>query len=451
MVRPSPIVSKGQPPAFMERVLSSLPAALMIVDPNGRILEVMGALNAIARGTSSDLVGTNLVEYVDDAERAIVSELLQVISTSPESETVGPARVTYFDRDGAKRATEVWGINRSKDPEIKGICVILLPESAYDRFDQVLTHVVQGAALEQTFGTLAQALRYPPVVSESFFVMPGTDDRGIVRVPDLAEVPGPPGPGPWDEVWESDEPGIHRQIGQLSGKVRERAKKARFSSVSCFPVGRGVDGRAAACLVVWSRGAEAPPLNSQLAIDRAAGIAALAISHASVEAGLRDAAYRDALTGLGNRRSFFEALEAQVNAGEQPAVLYIDLDGFKAVNDSLGHLAGDAVLRVAARRLASVMRPTDELARLGGDEFAVLCGSDVSRDQVTAIANRLVEQLNRPLSVGDGQSVDCGASVGIAVGLPPGTLADTIIGHADRALYQAKAKGRGQWAFDDSI
>jgi diguanylate cyclase (GGDEF)-like protein len=186
-----------------------------------------------------------------------------------------------------------------------------------------------------------------------------------------------------------------------------------------------------------------------MAIDRAVGIASLAMSHAANDEGLRDAAYRDALTGLGNRRSFFDALEGQVEVGAQPAVLYIDLDGFKRVNDLLGHLAGDAVLRVAARRLASVMRPTDELARLGGDEFAVLCGGTVSTDQMVLIAERVVEQLNRPLSVGDGQNVDIGASIGIALGLPPGTLADAIIGHADRALYEAKAKGRGRWAFAD--
>lgn len=184
-----------------------------------------------------------------------------------------------------------------------------------------------------------------------------------------------------------------------------------------------------------------------MAIDQAAGIAAVSVSHISAEAGLRDAAYRDSLTGLGNRRSFFEALETQVAGGEQPAVLYIDLDGFKAVNDSLGHLAGDAVLRVAARRLSSVMRPTDELARLGGDEFAVLCGGTVSEEQITMIASRIVDQLNQPLSVGDGQNVDTGASVGIALGLPPGTPADTVLGHADRALYEAKAQGRGRWAF----
>ncbi len=421
----------------------------MIVDRDGKILFATGSLSLLAARGQVDLVGSRLTDYVEDDERAVVTELLKVTIASREGESVGPARVTYLDVDETRRTTEAWGVNCLEDDEINGIVVMLLPESSYDRFDHVLMNVVAGASLEQTFGGLAQALRYPPVSAESFFLMGGADDRSVIRVPDLAEVPGPPGLGPWDEVWSTEEPAIYRDIVSLPTALRDSAHRAGYGSVACFPINRSVDGQANACLVVWSRTGGPPPLNARMAIDRAAAIAALSISHISAEAGLRDAAYRDSLTGLGNRRSFFEALEAQVAAGEQPAVLYIDLDGFKAVNDSLGHLAGDAVLRVAARRLFSVMRPTDELARLGGDEFAVLCAGTVSIDQMTMIASRIVDQLNQPLSVGDGQNVDTGASVGIALGLPVGTPADTVLGHADRALYEAKAQGRGRWAFAD--
>jgi diguanylate cyclase (GGDEF)-like protein/PAS domain S-box-containing protein len=449
MARSSSTLGAGATPAYLTRVLASLPSALFVVDEGGKVLFAAGALESIATRTEEQLVGRHLVEFVAEPERPVVAELLAAAAAAPETETVGPAHVSYFDDDGTQRSTEVWGINRMRDPEIEGICVLLLPESAYDHFDQVLMSIVAGSSLEQTFGSLARALRYPPVLAESFFVMPGQDDRTVIRVPDLEEVPGPPGIGPWDDVWDTPDPMVHTPAGQLPPQLREAAKKAGFASLACFPIHRNAAGHAGACLVVWLRSGESPHLNAYMAIERAAVIASLAISRMAEEAGLKDAAYRDVLTGLGNRRSFFEALEVQVKAGERPTVLYIDLDGFKAVNDSFGHLAGDAVLRVAARRLASVMRPTDELARLGGDEFAVLCGGAVSRAQVAAIAERIVEQLSRPLSVGDGQTVDCGASVGIAVDLPVGTPADGIIGRADRALYDAKAKGRGQWAFAD--
>jgi diguanylate cyclase (GGDEF)-like protein len=439
----------GRPlaPASLERVVASLPAALLLVDGSGTVLGAAGALGQIGGRRSSQLVGSNLLEYVDEADRSVVVELLRVTAGSGEDEIVGPARVSYVDVDGPRRSTEAWAINRTRDPDVKGILVLLLPESAYDRFDEILMNVAAGAPLEQTFGTLVQVLRFPPARVEGFLLMPGGDDRTLSRVPELAEVPGPPTAGPWDEVWETALPHVHRRLAELPGPVREAAGRVGFESVTCYPVRRGVDGRASASLVVWSRVPEPPPLNVQLAIDRAVAIAALAISHASVQEGLKDAALRDPLTGLWNRRSFFEALESEVDAGHQPAVLYVDLDGFKAVNDSLGHLAGDAVLRVAARRLVSIMRPTDELARIGGDEFAILCSGKVTRNQVAAIAKRIVEQLNHPISVAEGQTVESGASVGIAVELPPRTPADAIIGHADRALHRAKALGRGRWSF----
>ena len=96
-------------------------------------------------------------------------------------------------------------------------------------------------------------------------------------------------------------------------------------------------------------------------MDRAQILASLMMSHSVVGERSLEEASQDLLTGLGNRRSYFQALDSRVEAGDQPAVLYIDIDGFKDVNDRLGRLAGDSALRVIARRLSSVVRPTDEL------------------------------------------------------------------------------------------
>jgi diguanylate cyclase (GGDEF)-like protein len=126
-------------------------------------------------------------------------------------------------------------------------------------------------------------------------------------------------------------------------------------------------------------------------------------------------------------------------------VLYIDVDGFKEVNDRLGRLAGDSALRVIARRLSSIVRPTDELARVGGDEFAILCAGDVTESQVIAIAARVVERLGEPISIGDAPALKLGASVGIVFDYPRGTTSDTLLAAADDALCDAKAAGRSCW------
>ncbi len=155
----------------------------------------------------------------------------------------------------------------------------------------------------------------------------------------------------------------------------------------------------------------------------------------------------DALTGLVNRSAFHARLEAALADWKQdtsgPAVLMVDLDRFKAVNDSLGHPAGDALLRIAAKRLRAAVRGTDVAARLGGDEFAVLLAAPVAPEVAAMVAERLVDLLARPYLV-QGQAANVGASVGLAFAEPDCTTVDALIGRADMALYQAKGNGRGR-------
>ena len=197
---------------------------------------------------------------------------------------------------------------------------------------------------------------------------------------------------------------------------------------------------------MWSRDLGPLGTNERTAVERAAHPR---VAHDLARRGRGTLLWRtpsqDLLTGLGNRRSFFEALDSRVEAGDRPALLYIDVDGFKDVNDRLGRLAGDSALRVIARRLSSVVRPTDELARVGGDEFAILCPRDVTEPQVVAIAARVVERLAEPISIGDAPRVKVGASIGIVLDFPAGTTADSLFASADEALCEAKAAGRSCW------
>ncbi len=156
----------------------------------------------------------------------------------------------------------------------------------------------------------------------------------------------------------------------------------------------------------------------------------------------------DTLTGLANRRAFFDAVKRAMGRARRVngrgAVLYLDLDGFKGVNDRLGHEAGDKVLKEAARRIATCVRESDLAARLGGDEFALLI-DDAPDAQAAAvgIADKLIQAIAEPIEV-EGQSVRVGASVGIA--LFDDTLGDTVkslISRADHAMYLAKLEGKG--------
>jgi diguanylate cyclase (GGDEF)-like protein len=171
------------------------------------------------------------------------------------------------------------------------------------------------------------------------------------------------------------------------------------------------------------------------------------------EAKIRHFARHDPLTDLPNRMHFLERMEsaeAHIRRGEQMAVLYIDLDRFKPVNDTLGHAAGDAVLVQVSRRLAECCREVDVVARIGGDEFALLIGPLHRAQDAAPLAERIVGSLSRPFPV-DGRMMEIGASVGIAVAPSDGNDTDTLMKSADVALYRAKNRGGGFCFHDESL
>ena len=156
-----------------------------------------------------------------------------------------------------------------------------------------------------------------------------------------------------------------------------------------------------------------------------------------------------AVTGLANRLRFREALAAAFERQQQGvdfAVLCIDLDHFKIVNDTLGHPVGDALLKAVADRLRHNTRPSDLVARLGGDEFAVIQTRASNSAQAAVLADRLVACVSQPYEIG-GHAIVIGASIGIALAPVDGRDADNLLKNADMALYRAKANGRGVSCF----
>ena len=160
-------------------------------------------------------------------------------------------------------------------------------------------------------------------------------------------------------------------------------------------------------------------------------------------------ALSDALTGLPNRRMFekyfthFAGRSQYVD--QQLAILFIDLDSFKAVNDTLGHEMGDQLLIEVTVRLKKIFRGTDFLSRLGGDEFVALL-TRISQDSVIAVNERILEALSQPFEI-DGQSVTIGASIGISIYPHDGEELEDLIRKADQAMYEAKNKGKKTYRF----
>jgi diguanylate cyclase (GGDEF)-like protein len=163
-------------------------------------------------------------------------------------------------------------------------------------------------------------------------------------------------------------------------------------------------------------------------------------------------AFHDTLTGLGNRLLFKEQLEeALQDVSVKPhtlAVLFLDLDGFKAVNDTLGHSVGDLLLKSIAAKLRDILSLTDRIARLGGDEFAILQISATQPGSSIALAERIIEIVSQPWNI-DGHDVTVGASVGIAFAHPDDMSTENLLKSADLAMYSAKSDGRGTYRMFD--
>ena len=173
------------------------------------------------------------------------------------------------------------------------------------------------------------------------------------------------------------------------------------------------------------------------------------------EARVHHMAYHDSLTGLPNRAMLSERLDAamrvvasgdKLQQGEKLALLFLDLDRFKNINDSLGHMVGDQLLRNVALRLVTAVRPGDLVARLGGDEFVVLMPAIAGGEDAARVADRIIDALSMACQI-DGHCLHISPSIGICLYPDDGGDVETLMRHADAAMYQAKAAGRNNYQF----
>jgi diguanylate cyclase (GGDEF)-like protein/PAS domain S-box-containing protein len=174
----------------------------------------------------------------------------------------------------------------------------------------------------------------------------------------------------------------------------------------------------------------------------------------AVEARMVHLAYHDALTGLPNRLLLVDRLQQAIAAGrrngEQVAVMLLDLDGFKQVNDTLGHLAGDALLRLVAQRLVECVRESDTVCRLGGDEFVLLLQRVRQPPDVGRVASKIQSAIGAPSPLGPAGEARVTPSIGIALCPQDAMDAESLLQRADAAMYEAKRAGRNAYRFFDT-
>ncbi|MEO6712535.1 MAG: sensor domain-containing diguanylate cyclase [Mycobacteriales bacterium] len=203
-------------------------------------------------------------------------------------------------------------------------------------------------------------------------------------------------------------------------------------------------------LAIASRAARRFDADDVTFLRAVANVLTAAIERARTDDEVKQAALHDPLTGLPNRVLLLDRLESALSrasrAGGRVAVMFVDLDGFKQVNDTFGHRAGDQLLVAVSRRLHATLRSEDTLARLAGDEFVIICERIDDLATIAGVASRIVMTLNEPFVLDDGTAQNSG-SVGISVAAGLGDDVDRLLREADAAMYRAKKAGKSRYEF----
>ena len=423
------------------------------IDLAGNVVWSGESIEELLGWSPEDLVGRSMLDVVapSSLDYAIESlsaatEYLSSRSEEPSTwEGVGPI-IELLRADG----TAVPCAIAVATPVRTGLPVFILQLRRVEgatALEDALVAMGRGDTITAVLGHVASMLAGElPDVDVAVAHRCTTDDRvEVVGAPaGLAGVfePGALAGSPWQATAEDPDTIVDHPVDALPEPFRGAAVRAGYHWLTTLGVRTTGPGQHRAYLAVWRRHPYPSHVFTNARIRQAVSLVGLVVQWEEGRRALQWAATHDGLTGLPNRSAFVRHLDHQRAEG-MTAVLYLDLDDFKPVNDQHGHALGDRVLAEVATRLRHAVRPTDVVARLGGDEFAVLCPAIGDMAAAGALADRLVTEVGRPLCV-EGIDVQVGLSVGIAA-LVDGDGPDEVLDRADQALREAKSSGKHQW------
>lgn len=435
------------------RVLDTAVNPFCVTNLVGDVLWASGAIEELLGLSPAELVGRSLLELVAPASLPTALESLAAgndyIHSRPDGPTgwegAGPI-VELIRADGSTLHCAV-AVATPVRTGLSGFVMQLRRAEAVTALEDALAAMSRGddiaSILRHVIALLAGEL--PDVdVAVAHRCTPDDQVQVVGSPAGLEEAfwPGVLAGTPWQAV--AEDPGliVDHTTDDLPEPLRTTALGAGYRWRTATGVTATGPGQHRAYVAVWSRHAYESHVFSHQRIRRAAGHVGLVVQWEEGRRALEWAVTHDGLTGLANRSAFIGQLDEQRDQG-LTAVLYLDLDDFKPINDDHGHALGDRVLAEVATRLRHAVRPTDVVARLGGDEFAVLCPDIGDLAAAGALAERLMAAVADPITV-DGVAVRVGLSVGIAE-LVAGEDADGVLARADEALRHAKTQGKRGW------
>lgn len=297
--------------------------------------------------------------------------------------------------------------------------------------DDVLGHLAEMVASEIAGATVEVGWEWDGTL---FAHVAGTD-LAVLEADD-----GSPGNRPWASAIASGEAIALNDLSELPRPVVDRARQLDFLGCWVQPISASPGSAPSAAVVVWRTLPVDLTTFTTHYVERGVDLVSLALQWDRGLQALERKASHGALTGLANRRAFFDCLRSSTAPDAPGTVLYCDLDRFKPVNDRHGHTVGDRLLVVVGERLQSAVRPTDLVARYGGDEFAVFCPGLVDEQEVHALTERLRGAMSQPITLDD-LTLEIGVTVGVSA-LRSGSEADRVVTAAAEAMGAAKRRSR---------
>jgi len=434
-------------PEFFQKLSQPTGSVILVVDGDLKISWVSESAEWILGFPAAALVGADGLDFLHP------DDLPFVLGVLAEVEERDPTQIRVIARPSPVRVRtatghqwfEIGAEHRADDPHVAGTVVRLRPEPTQVLVDRFLGLSMLDLPVGDIVLPLLELLEHEVPGSLTMLAHDWDGERFGAVVPTrptslTAAVHAASGEAPW--------------VGALGGQGAVRVSATDVEA----PLAAAMDaagvaslwvdpttpsGEQGACILTWRVNDGLPWRGHDDSLARVCRMAALVIERIADERALRRAATRDPLTGLWNRAAFYDALGAR--DGHDVAVLFLDLDGFKPVNDRHGHDVGDAVLREVAQRLSGAVRVDDLTARLGGDEFAVLLVPPCGRAEVERIADRLCAVVSAPIRTTAGD-VTVGVSIGAASrGVEGDGAVDELVTIADRAMYEAKRAGGSAW------
>lgn len=434
-------------PSWAGALLHGGTEAVAALDAAGTVVYANEAAARLLTVALVELVGTSVADLVhpDDLVRAGTN-----IAAVSDGARPRPGLLRLRQGDGTWRYLEVGpaAIDLPGPPDGPGpITVVTVRDNQLNEAHwQFLTAISSGLPFHQCMETLAIGLSN----SDDGDLLVAFDEGGKRRVAGLLppELAGVAADGsldltpatPWATAMATGEP-CSMTTAELPEPVRTTATALGRAACVAVPATDPGSDRPA-LLVSWTPTEAIAPIILEALIRRPRQAVLLALDRRHDLAQLQYLAHVDGLTGVANRKRFFDEV-GQWAARRQPfGVIYVDLDRFKPVNDSLGHAVGDRVLTITARRLEAVAGPGALVARLGGDEF-VVAHRGLGDAALEAMAEQIVRSLSEPLTA-EGHEIIVGASAGCARAGADEPVDDTVA-RADAALYEAKRSGRSTW------